>query len=225
MIVLWLTAIAGSVTVVLLLVRLVHQPTGHGRHTRSTAHPPGPVLARALANAGRHGLASPHAPDTHTPPRDSPATADLSTQETPMTTLQQPAILYGDLHWPVTVATSSTGPRLLVGEGVDALSMPAWFGAQVNHYLALCLLSAPIFADLGGLPRWIFLTRAREHTVRRPIDNLVGMGVTAVAPGALDLPSLTPPVGGNRWVTPPVPLATLPPWAAVVGAARRSFPG
>jgi hypothetical protein len=67
MIILWLTAIAGSVTVVLLLARLAHQLTGHGRHIRNTAQPPGPVLTRALASAGRHGLVPrtrhPHAID------------------------------------------------------------------------------------------------------------------------------------------------------------------
>ncbi|WP_152551907.1 hypothetical protein [Actinokineospora spheciospongiae] len=142
-----------------------------------------------------------------------------------MTTVQKPPTLYEDLLWPVTFTSNSARPRLLVGDNVDALSMPAWFGAQVNHHLTLCLLTASILTIPDAPTKWIFLTRRRETASPRTMNALTNMNITTLPPGPLDLPEQISPVDGAHWVTPPLPLSSLPPWTAVVGAARRSFPG
>lgn len=90
-------------------------------------------------------------------------------------------------------------------ENVDALSMPAAFGALVLAELDIMMLAGPVIADDDG--SWIFLTE-RAGTV--PAD-LLPLGVRVVPAGT--------PVAPRATADRPDRAPAI--WWTVIGAARR----
>jgi hypothetical protein len=104
------------------------------------------------------------------------------------------------LTWPVEAGA------LAAGENVDAISMPAAFGALVLAELDIMMLAGPVIADDHG--SWLFLTEradARQSTV--PAD-LLPLGVRVVPAGTPVAPADRPGRAPAIWWT-------------VIGAARR----
>ncbi|MGB3438321.1 MAG: hypothetical protein WBA97_06165 [Actinophytocola sp.] len=99
-----------------------------------------------------------------------------------------------------------TLPALIAGEDVDAISMPAAFGALVLAELDIMMLAGPVLADDGG--SWTFLVQ-RAGT-RRPAvpTDLLPLGVRVVPAGTLVTPLATEDHSPAIWWT-------------VIGAARR----
>ncbi|AHI01477.1 hypothetical protein GCM10010174_09200 [Kutzneria viridogrisea] len=115
-----------------------------------------------------------------------------------------------------------TAPVITIGEPVSAIGMRAGLGAEVNALLSIAMLSGPVLAYTGSPERWVFLTgpaTAISHTV---LGDLVRMRVVLFSTGSLlALPSAHD--GGIvRWVSAPREDRPLPPWQAVVAAARRT---
>ena len=105
---------------------------------------------------------------------------------------------------PVEVAAARPIAHL-AGDDVDAISMPAGFGALVLAELEIMMLAGPVVTDDDG--SWTFLT---ERTgARRPVpSDLLPLGVRAVpagtALGEADEPGQSAAI-----------------WWTVIGAARR----
>ncbi|QUQ66033.1 hypothetical protein [Kutzneria sp. CA-103260] len=116
------------------------------------------------------------------------------------------------------------GDRIVVGEAVDALIMRAGFGAEVNGILTRCMLHAPIILSAGRRWEWIFLTQARTALRQATWADLVRIQVGWLHAGAeLLLP--TDDADGTaerRWQQRPLFGQPLPPWTAVVSAARSA---
>jgi hypothetical protein len=106
---------------------------------------------------------------------------------------------------PAGVAQHGTAPALIAGDDVDAISMPAAFGALVLAELEIMMLAGPIVADDGS---WVFLTQRAD--TRQPVvpGDLLPLGVRAVPAG-------TPLATGDRPAQAPAI------WWTVIGAARR----
>lgn len=109
------------------------------------------------------------------------------------------------------------------GDVFDAVSVPVGLVRAVQRELAVAMLPAPIVAE-PALGRATILSAVATKTRMTMSDDLIEARVRA-------LPRRTPvllPVlviagwdGSRFWVSPPD--ATLPPWTAVVGAARRAL--
>ena len=114
------------------------------------------------------------------------------------------------------------GDHIVVGDTADALIMRAGFAAEVNGILTRCLLRAPIILSMGRQREWIFITQAR--TSLRPVawTDLVRIQVGWLPVGTvIPLPGVED-TGERRWLQRPVFGECLPPWTAVVSAARSA---
>jgi hypothetical protein len=78
-------------------------------------------------------------------------------------------------------AEYATRPALIAGENVDAISMPAVFGALVLAELDIMMLAGPVVADDGG--SWIFLTECAGTRQPAVPTDLLPLGVRAVPAG------------------------------------------
>lgn len=97
-------------------------------------------------------------------------------------------------------------PVLAAGGDVDAISMPATFGALVLAELDVMMLAGPVVTDDDG--SWTFLTqRAGTRPPAVPAD-LLPLGVRVVPAG-------TPLAAADRPERAPAC------WWTVIGAARR----
>jgi hypothetical protein len=112
--------------------------------------------------------------------------------------------------------------HITVGDTADALIMRAGFAAEVNGVLTRCLLRAPIILSVGRHREWIFITQAR--TALRPVTwaDLVRIQVGWLPVGAIiPLPGAAN-AADRRWLQSPALGESLPPWSAVVSAARSA---
>jgi len=109
------------------------------------------------------------------------------------------------------------GDRIVVGETVDALIMRAGFGAEVNGILTRCMLRAPILLSAGRQREWIFLTQPRTTLRQATWTDLVRIQV-----GWLHVGAEIPLPGPEGWIQRPDFGQPLPPWTAVVSAARSA---
>lgn len=112
----------------------------------------------------------------------------------------------GRLSGPAGVAERVAPPTLIAGEKVDAISMPAAFGALVRAELDIMMLAGPVVADDDGL--WTFLTRLADTGQPTVPTDLLPLGVRAVPVG-------TPVATADLSDRPPAI------WWTVIGAARR----
>ena len=134
-----------------------------------------------------------------------------------MTSLAEPPSHRDRFGWPTTIDPDTGGELLEVGTTVDALSMRAGFGGEVNSYLKRHLQRASIIVVPGDPTRWVFLTGPRIELRLPVLYDLMRIEVGWYRRGhQVRLP--TSDTAGARWLTPPQ--AELPPFAAVVAAAR-----
>ncbi|MFD2414841.1 hypothetical protein [Amycolatopsis pigmentata] len=136
-----------------------------------------------------------------------------------MTTDIDHSSLHDQPDLPVNVAL--LGGQVELGGSVDALFMGAGFASEVNSFLVRHLFWAPIIVTAGEPSEWIFLTQPRTPMRTAVWEDLVrlqigwkrhGETITLPAPGAT--------TQGVRWLQQPGRHTTLPPWTAVVAAAR-----
>ena len=114
------------------------------------------------------------------------------------------------------------GDRITVGDTVDALIMRAGFGAEVNGILTRCMLRAPIILSVGRQREWIFLTQPRTTLRQATWADLVRIQVGWLHAGSeLQLPAADG-AGDRTWLQRPEFGQLLPPWMAVVSAARSA---
>jgi hypothetical protein len=127
---------------------------------------------------------------------------------------------YSSVLGPVTVETDPDDVRLRVGHDVDALFMRAGFAAEVNSLLAKHTLRAPIIVMSGESTDWVFLTQPRTLLRLSVWEDLTYMGIRWMRRGdTIPLPTFKP-AEEIRWLELPQWATELPPWNAVVGAAR-----
>jgi len=131
---------------------------------------------------------------------------------------------YSDVFaWPTTIDSVTGDVRLQLGTNVDALIMRAGFAGEVNNFLARHMLRAPIIVVPGDPNDWIFLTQPRTTLRQSSWDDLVRIQVGWKRRGDnILLPALDNVDEGVRWLERPQPHVALPPWTAVVGAARST---
>ncbi|SDM36016.1 hypothetical protein [Allokutzneria albata] len=123
--------------------------------------------------------------------------------------------------WPTTIDTAAGEVRLRLGTTIDALVMRAGIAAEVNAYLVRHMFRAPIIVLPGSPADWVFLTGARTSMRLSSWEDLVRLNIGWHRRGTtIALPAPDATGGALRWLAPPSAAIPLPPWSAVVGAAR-----
>jgi len=136
---------------------------------------------------------------------------------------QQDRYYHDVFAWPTTIDNTTGEVRLRLGSVIDALIMRAGFAAEVNNFLVRHMFHAPIIVVPGNPADWIFLTQPRT-TMRQSVwEDLVHIQVGWKRRGqTIPLPALDNTNDGVRWLEQPQQHTELPPWTAVVAAARRA---
>jgi hypothetical protein len=136
---------------------------------------------------------------------------------------QQDRYYHDVFAWPTTIDNTTGEVRLRLGSVVDALIMRAGFAGEVNSFLARHMFHAPIIVVPGTPADWIFLTRQRT-TMRQSVwEDLVHIQVGWKRRSeTIPLPALDNTHDGVRWLEQPQQRIELPPWTAVVAAARKA---
>jgi hypothetical protein len=130
---------------------------------------------------------------------------------------------HGTFDWPTTIDSITGEVHLHIGSTVDALIMRAGFAAEVNNFLVRHMFRAPIIVVPGDPNDWIFLTGPRTTMRLTTWEDLVRIQVGWKRRSEmLALPAPDNAAGTLRWLQRPEPGTELPPWSAVVGAARAS---
>jgi hypothetical protein len=130
---------------------------------------------------------------------------------------------HGTFDWPTTIDSNSGEVHLHLGSTVDALFMHSGFAAEVNNFLARHMFRASIIVVPGEPSDWIFLTGPRTTMRLTTWEDLVRIQVGwKRRSDVLALPAPESFAGTSRWLQSPEPGTELPPWSAVVGAARAS---
>jgi hypothetical protein len=140
---------------------------------------------------------------------------------------QQPDQLVRYYHdvfaWPTTIDSSTGDVRLELGKVVDALFIRAGFAAEVNSFLVRHMFRVPIIVVPGDPTDWIFLTQPRTKMRLSSWEDLVRIQVGWKRRGdTISLPALDNADEGVRWLERPQQHTELPPWTAVVCAARSA---
>jgi hypothetical protein len=129
----------------------------------------------------------------------------------------------GTFDWPTTIDSSTGEVQLHLGSVVDALIMRAGFAAEVNHFLTRHLFRVPIIVVPGDPADWIFLSGPRTTMRLKTWEDLLRIRVGwKRRTESISLPAPEGAAAGLRWLQRPEPGAELPPWSAVVNAARAS---
>ena len=131
---------------------------------------------------------------------------------------------YNDVFaWPTTIDSTTGEVRLQLGNSVDALIMRAGFAGEVNNFLVRHMFRAPIIVVPSDPSDWIFLTQPRTTMRMSTWEDLMRIQVGwKRRGGTISLPALDNVDEGVRWLERPRQHTTLPPWTAVVGAARSA---
>lgn len=125
------------------------------------------------------------------------------------------------LDWPVAVEAEQRRLVVAVGARVDAVVMPLALGQRVHAALQIATVAAPVIAG-PGRGWWTFITE--PSAVQKPDvpGELHAMRVRVVPRGStVVLPCGITCESSPRWVIAPRSDRPLPPWPAVVNAARR----
>ncbi len=110
----------------------------------------------------------------------------------------------------VAVADRASESAVLAGTTIDAISMPATFGALVRAELEIMMLAGPVVADQDH-GSWTFLTQRTDTPHPTVPTDLLPLGVRTVPAGT----PVAPPAAATRADCPPAI------WSTVIGAARR----
>ena len=130
---------------------------------------------------------------------------------------------YDAFAWPTSIDSVTGEVRLQLSSIVDALYMRAGFAAEVNSFLVRNMFCAPIIVVPGQPNDWIFLTRQRTTMRLSTWEDLLRIQVGWKRRGdTILLPALDNTDEGLRWLERPRRHTNLPPWTAVVAAARRA---
>lgn len=126
-------------------------------------------------------------------------------------------------EWSTTIDSATGELRLQLGETVDALLIRAGFAAEVNKFLVRHMFRVPIIVMPGSPEDWVFVTQQRT-TMRMSVwEDLVRIQVGWKRRGdTIPLPPLDNIDDGLRWFQRPEQQAELPPWSAVICAARSA---
>jgi hypothetical protein len=125
--------------------------------------------------------------------------------------------------WPTIIDNTTGEVRLRLGSVVDALFMRAGFAAEVNSFLVRNMFRASILVVPAVPNDWIFLTQPRTTMRQRAWEDLVRIQVGWKRRGeTILLPALDNTEDGVRWLEQPHQHIELPPWSAVVAAARSA---
>lgn len=136
---------------------------------------------------------------------------------------QQDRYHHNVFAWPTTIDNTTGEVRLQLGSAVDALFMRAGFAAEVNSFLVRHMLHAPIIVVPSEPNDWIFLTQPRTTMRLKVWEDLVRIQVGWKRRGeTILLPALDNTEEGVRWLERPQQHPDLPPWTAVVAAARKT---
>jgi|tagenome__1003787_1003787.scaffolds.fasta_scaffold20972029_3 hypothetical protein len=120
--------------------------------------------------------------------------------------------------WPVTVQIAEHRLAVGLGTALDAITMPAALGAQVQAQLGIAMLAGPV---VGHGAEWTFLTQPVAPMSPTFMVNLVTHGVRYAGAGAYTpLPS-TPSDQDRQWISEPRSNQMLPSPFAVAATVRR----
>lgn len=228
---------------VVLPHRAPDEPAYIGVHRRKSGQQPNAVLQYAIDTAGSHGLgmcskradksskeaalsttiSSSHVSRQHGRGlEEGSSVVAVATPHVDVVTYLNDQLrqYYSSVLGPVTVETDPDDVRLRVGHDVDALFMQAGFAAEVNSFLTKHRLCAPIIVMSGESTDWVFITQPRTVLRLSVWEELTYMGIRWMRRGdTIPLPTFKP-AEKIRWLEPPQWATDLPPWTAVVGAAR-----
>jgi hypothetical protein len=123
--------------------------------------------------------------------------------------------------WPVSVDVAQRRLIVPVGQALDAVTTPAPLGKCIQAALRIMMLAGPVVASPGS--QWLtFLTEPAtgpspvlHSTLHRLKVHPIPFGAHAIIPTHLD------GTGTWQWAHLPPPRRPLPPWAVVIGAARK----
>ncbi|WP_422646765.1 hypothetical protein [Actinoalloteichus caeruleus] len=129
------------------------------------------------------------------------------------------------VRWPTFTDPDTGQVRLSLGGSVDALSMSAELGHQVNHHLVQALQLGPIIEVLArSSASWIYLTQQRTPLRSSTVTELLTAGACWYDVGStILLPPAMSRAEYPRWIQRPHTGKGLPRWEAVVGAVRRAI--
>lgn len=118
--------------------------------------------------------------------------------------------------WPVVIDAEHQRLAVVVGNGLDALIMPATLGQHVLDELRISMLAGPVISD-PTRRWWTFLTLPAPRL--KISAELPAQKIRLVPRGApVILPAVTGDASTPQWIVEP---CSGPPWSVVVGATRR----
>lgn len=114
----------------------------------------------------------------------------------------------------VTVAT---------GHAFDAITVPVSLGMEIHRELGAAMLGAPIVTDpvLGRCTVLACVAEVARIVLPEDLTEVKVRALPRRAPVLLPVPLRDGWDGCRFWINPPDELV-LPPWTAVIGAARRA---
>lgn len=122
--------------------------------------------------------------------------------------------------WPVSLRIAERRLAVALGQVVDAITMPADLGAQVQAQLGIAMLAGPVMAHPDG-GDWTFLTQTASTMEGEFVGDLAEHHVRHASAGAYTVIPAAHAEGDWRWITEPQPNQMLPSAYAVIATARR----
>jgi hypothetical protein len=125
-------------------------------------------------------------------------------------------------RWGWQVLRADDRLLLTTDDTVSAVEMPSGIAAEVQHYLTVRLLAAPVIILPGAPTRWLLLTSSANDSTPVGLIRLRARGALTHRCGTLvPLPPSRLELGPVTWHSPPaLDGPTLPPFTAVVAATR-----
>ena|ERR1700754_2406617 len=122
--------------------------------------------------------------------------------------------------WPVAVQIAER--RLAVGLGtlLDAITMPAALGTQVQAQLGIAMLAGPVVGLADG-GEWTFLTQPVAPMSPTFLAHLAAHGVRYAGPGAYTVIPASPSDKDWQWISEPRHNQVPPSPFAVAATVRR----
>ncbi|WP_162830341.1 hypothetical protein [Amycolatopsis palatopharyngis] len=124
--------------------------------------------------------------------------------------------------WPVHVDARLRCLGLVAGQVLDAVRLPEPLAVRTQTELRVMMLAGPVIAEQGSA-RWVVLTEPAPAAEAPLPRDLVAAGAIAVPRGDYIAMPIRRPGTDDGWAVPPQNRCSLPPWSAVVGAARRAL--